>query len=176
MNVLIVEDEIRVADGLIRQLRSIEPGLEIMDVISTVKETVEFLKGNTPDLIFMDIHLTDGRSFEIIRRTQLKVPVIFVTAGDRNLTRMFKKKGIHFLLKPVDMNELQSVLQKYKNSKDPMTDFSVDPGILDPRVTYENASQWEEKARKLSGLFIENFEQFTDNEEGRALVAAGPQL
>ena len=52
----------------------------------------------------------------------------------------------------------------------------MDPGILDPRDTYEDPSQWEEKARKLAGLFIENFKQFTDNEEGRALVAAGPHL
>jgi phosphoenolpyruvate carboxykinase (ATP) len=64
----------------------------------------------------------------------------------------------------------------YFNLEVPTELHDVDPGILDPRDTYEDASQWEEKARKLSGLFIENFKQFTDNEEGRALIAAGPQL
>jgi phosphoenolpyruvate carboxykinase (ATP) len=52
----------------------------------------------------------------------------------------------------------------------------VDPGILDTRDTYEDPSEWDRKAKDLSERFIKNFEQFTDNEEGRALVAAGPQL
>ena len=64
----------------------------------------------------------------------------------------------------------------YFNLEVPTSLHGVDPGILDPRDTYESPSEWEKKAKKLSGLFIENFEQFTDNEEGRALVAAGPQL
>ena len=52
----------------------------------------------------------------------------------------------------------------------------VDTGILDPRDTYANASEWEEKAKDLGGRFIKNFVKYTDNEEGKALVAAGPQV
>ena len=52
----------------------------------------------------------------------------------------------------------------------------VDPAILDPRDTYADASEWNKKANELAELFIKNFEQYTDNEEGKALIAAGPEL
>jgi phosphoenolpyruvate carboxykinase (ATP) len=52
----------------------------------------------------------------------------------------------------------------------------VDTGILDPRNTYEDSTEWDRKAKELAGLFIKNFEQYTDNDEGKALVAAGPQM
>ena len=74
------------------------------------------------------------------------------------------------------MDKAQTKTIPYFNLEIPTELHDVDPGILDPRDTYEKAADWEEKAKKLSALFIENFEQFTDNEEGRALVAAGPQL
>lgn len=74
------------------------------------------------------------------------------------------------------IDKAPSKMIPYFNLEIPTELHDVDTGILDPRDTYEDPSQWEEKARKLAGLFIENFKQFTDNEEGRALVAAGPQL
>ena len=74
------------------------------------------------------------------------------------------------------MDKAPTKLIPYFNLEVPTELPGVDTGILDPRDTYEKAAEWEEKAKKLSALFIENFEQFTDNEEGRALVAAGPQL
>jgi len=64
----------------------------------------------------------------------------------------------------------------YFNLEVPTELHDVDPGILDPRDTYEDAAEWDRKAKKLAELFIDNFKQFTDNEEGRALVAAGPRL
>ena len=64
----------------------------------------------------------------------------------------------------------------YFNLEVPTELHDVDPGILDPRDTYEDPSEWDRKAQDLSERFIKNFEQFTDNEEGKALVAAGPQL
>jgi phosphoenolpyruvate carboxykinase (ATP) len=74
------------------------------------------------------------------------------------------------------MDKAPTKLIPYFNLEVPTELHDVDPGILDPRDTYEDPAEWDERARKLSKLFIENFEQFTDNEEGRALVAAGPQL
>ena len=74
------------------------------------------------------------------------------------------------------MDKAPTKMIPFFNLEVPTSLHGVDPGILDPRDTYESTSEWEGKARKLSRLFIENFEQFTDNEEGRALVAAGPQL
>lgn len=74
------------------------------------------------------------------------------------------------------MDEAPTKMIPYFNLEVPTELHNVDPGILDPRDTYADAVEWDEKARKLSRLFIDNFEQFTDNEDGRALVAAGPQL
>ncbi len=64
----------------------------------------------------------------------------------------------------------------YFNLEAPFELPGVDPEILDPRDTYEDVAEWDRKAKELAQLFITNFDQFTDNEEGRALVAAGPQL
>lgn len=74
------------------------------------------------------------------------------------------------------MDHAPTKMIPYFNLEVPTGLHDVDPGILDPRDTYADPSEWDKKARKLSKLFIDNFEQFTDNEEGRALVAAGPQL
>ncbi len=62
------------------------------------------------------------------------------------------------------------------NLEVPLALHDVDPAILDPRDTYSDASEWDKKANELAELFIKNFAQYTDNEEGKALVAAGPQL
>jgi phosphoenolpyruvate carboxykinase (ATP) len=64
----------------------------------------------------------------------------------------------------------------YFNLEVPTELHDVDPEILDPRDTYQDPSEWDQKARDLSERFMKNFEQFTDNEEGKALVAAGPRL
>jgi len=80
MNVLIVEDEIYAAQGLEKMLRTIEPGLNVLRVIGSVEETIEYLLENpTIDLIFMDIQLSDGISFEIFSETKVEYPVIFTT-------------------------------------------------------------------------------------------------
>lgn len=62
------------------------------------------------------------------------------------------------------------------NLEVPTSLHDVNPKILDPRDTYSDPAEWEKKARELASLFIKNFEQYTDNEEGKSLVAAGPQL
>ncbi|MBQ1276159.1 MAG: phosphoenolpyruvate carboxykinase (ATP), partial [Flavobacteriales bacterium] len=78
---------------------------------------------------------------------------------------------------------LDGSIDKAETKVIPMFDFKVptalpgvDPAILDPRDTYADASVWEEKAKDLAGRFIKNFDKYTDNAEGKALVAAGPQL
>ncbi len=74
------------------------------------------------------------------------------------------------------MDHAPTKMIPYFNLEVPTELHDVDSGILDPRDTYGDAAEWDQKAKKLSKLFIANFEQFTDNEEGKALVAAGPQL
>ena len=74
----------------------------------------------------------------------------------------------------IDQAEFQTI--PYFNFSVPVTLPGVDPGILDPRETYENPKIWDEKAIKLAKLFVENFESYADNEQGQALLSGGPQL
>lgn len=115
MNVLIVEDEIYAAQGLEKMLRSIEPGLNVLKVIGSVEETIEYLSDNPAiDLIFMDIQLSDGISFEIFSETKVEYPVIFTTSYDEYAIKAFQVNSVDYLLKPVEKAALQKSIDKYK--------------------------------------------------------------
>ena len=115
MNVLIVEDEIYAAQGLEKMLRSIEPGLNVLKVIGSVDETIEYLSDNPAiDLIFMDIQLSDGISFEIFSEIKVEYPVIFTTSYDEYAIKAFQVNSVDYLLKPVEKAALQKSIDKYK--------------------------------------------------------------
>lgn len=111
--VLIVEDEHLAAQKLIRQLKNIDPELEIAGVIDSVDEAIKWLKNNASDLIFLDIHLGDDSSFKIFERIEVKTPIIFTTAYDQYAIQAFKLNSIDYLLKPINKKELQDALEKY---------------------------------------------------------------
>ena len=91
------------------------PGVEVLDCIDSVSKSVEWIKGHpSPDLIFMDIQLADGTSFQIFDHCAVKSPVIFTTAYDEYALRAFKVNSIDYILKPVDEEELKSALKKYR--------------------------------------------------------------
>jgi two-component system, LytTR family, response regulator len=116
MKVLIVEDEKLSADRLAQMVRRIEPGVEILAQIDSVKKTVEWLTARqAPDLLFLDIQLADGLSFEIFERVEVKVPIIFTTAYDEYAIKAFKVNSVDYLLKPIDEEELQAALKKFNN-------------------------------------------------------------
>ena len=115
MKAIIIEDEKLVQDQLKNALHAIDPSIEINKVISSVKDGVEILSVNQEaDVIFSDIQLSDGLSFEIFSATKLKIPVIFITGFDSFLTNAFEYNGIDYLLKPIDKSDLQKALFKYK--------------------------------------------------------------
>jgi two-component system response regulator LytT len=115
MNILIVEDEEPAALRLKKLLNEAEPEAKILDVLVSVKSTVQWLKSNPhPDLILMDINLADGLSFEIFSKMEMDVPVIFITAFDEYALRAFKVNSIEYLLKPVKREELITAINKYK--------------------------------------------------------------
>ncbi len=91
------------------------PNANILARIDTVKKAVEWLKLNSPQLIFMDIQLADGLSFHIFEQVKVESPVIFTTAYDEYALRAFKVNSIDYILKPVDKEELNAALQKLKN-------------------------------------------------------------
>jgi DNA-binding LytR/AlgR family response regulator len=115
MKVLIIEDEPQAAHRLEALIKSIEPGVEVLDKIDTVKRAVLWIQENArPDLIFMDIQLADGISFQIFEQCEIKSPVIFVTAYDAYALKAFKVNSIDYILKPIDKDELQVAVTKFK--------------------------------------------------------------
>lgn len=116
MNALIVEDEVRAADKLKRMLRKLLPDAFFHGPLESVEETVAWLKSNPkPDLIFMDIHLADGHSFEIFEKIKVVTPIIFTTAYDDYAIKAFKVNSIDYLLKPIDREALKVAIEKFKS-------------------------------------------------------------
>lgn len=115
MKILIVEDEELAVKKLQKTLLGIDRMAEVVGVTDSIQGTVDFLKSNpAPDLILMDIELSDGQSFEIFNLIQVKGPVIFITSYDEYTLKAFKVNSVDYLLKPVQKEELQAALDKYK--------------------------------------------------------------
>lgn len=116
MRVLIVEDETAAYENLTDALYAIEPGIDIAGNTESVEQTVEWLRANPPaDLIFMDIHLSDGSAFALFDRVTIETPVVFTTAYDQYAIDAFKVNSIDYLLKPVKTEDLQRALNKYRH-------------------------------------------------------------
>lgn len=114
MKVLIIEDEVSAANRLKRHLQNIDSTIAILNVIESVEDAIEWLGNNDePDLIFMDIQLSDGLSFDIFDEIKIQCPVIFTTAYNEYALKAFKVNSVDYLLKPVDPKELKSSLDKY---------------------------------------------------------------
>jgi len=115
MKVLVVEDEKSAAKRLITLLGEIDPSIKVLQVIDTVKNTVQWFKDNEPpDLLFLDIQLADGLGFEIFEKTDVRCPVIFATAYDQYALKAFEVFSIDYLLKPIDSDKLNKALEKYE--------------------------------------------------------------
>jgi DNA-binding LytR/AlgR family response regulator len=116
MKILIIEDEIPALENLKACIESIGNNIEIAGTAGSVAQTLNWLHNNAmPDLILMDIQLSDGISFHIFKEDNIKCPVIFITAYDKYMVDAFEYNCIDYLLKPVDTNRLASALNKYKN-------------------------------------------------------------
>lgn len=115
MRILIIEDELPAAERLKKLIAEVETNCEILGILPSVKSSVKWLRENpSPDLIFMDIHLSDGHSFEIFQEIAVVCPVIFSTAYDQYALEAFKVNSIDYLLKPVKKEELIRSFEKYK--------------------------------------------------------------
>ena len=113
MNVIIIEDEKPSARRLSRLLANL--GVEVSVLLHSVEESINWFKNNEhPDLIFLDIQLSDGLSFEIFDAVEVKSAIIFTTAFDEYALQAFKLNSIDYLLKPIDEEELESAVKKYQ--------------------------------------------------------------
>jgi DNA-binding LytR/AlgR family response regulator len=116
MNVIIVEDEIPAATRLSKLVKAIDTDITILEKIDSVETAIKyFSKNHEADLIFMDIQLADGISFDIFNAISISTPVIFTTAFDQYTLKAFKLNSVDYLLKPIDEKELQQAIQKYKD-------------------------------------------------------------
>lgn len=118
MQVLIVEDEPLAVKKLERLLAEVAFDLKVVGTTGSIRATVEWLENNpAPDLIFLDIELSDGQSFEIFNQTKVKSPVIFVTSYDEFALQAFKVNSVDYLLKPVQKEDLDNAITKYRDIK-----------------------------------------------------------
>lgn len=134
MKVLIVEDETAAYESMVDILHEIDVNIEIIGNTESVSQTINWLRINqVPDLIFMDIHLSDGSAFLIFEYIEVAVPIIFTTAYDEYAIKAFKVNSIDYLLKPIKTDELQRALTKfYKLSQNEIVTYlSKIPGLAD---------------------------------------------
>jgi len=114
MKVLIIEDELQAAERLESLVRQLSPESTVVAKLDSIKRSIEFFKnGRSVDLIFMDIQLADGLSFEIFEKVEIKSPIIFTTAYNEYALKAFKVNSIDYILKPVDKEELSAAFKKY---------------------------------------------------------------
>jgi two-component system response regulator LytT len=126
-NILIIEDEKPNADRLKRLISIVKPDANILGVVESVCESVDWLQTNEcPDLIMMDVRLPDGLSFEIFEKIKPKCPVIFTTAYDEYAVRAFKVNSVDYLLKPVEQEELQHAFQLAEERQQNNTTVSLE--------------------------------------------------
>jgi DNA-binding LytR/AlgR family response regulator len=114
MKVLIIEDEPLAAERLGNLVRELHAEIQLVATLDSVQRSVVWLSQNTVDLIFMDIQLADGLSFEIFEKIEIKTPVIFTTAYNEYALKAFKVNSIDYILKPIDKEELTAAYKKYQ--------------------------------------------------------------
>jgi len=140
MNVLIIEDEKLAARKLERML-SVE-NLNIVDKLTSVTSSIEWFKTNEhPDLIFLDIQLSDGLSFEIFENIEVHSHIIFTTAFDEYALKAFKLNSIDYLLKPIDEDELHSAINKFRQYKNNNTSNINSSQLEQIKILLNNTQQ-----------------------------------
>ncbi len=116
MKVLIIEDEQRTALNLQAILSDLDPGIEVLGIVDSVEGAIHYFQTHpSPELIFMDIQLADGQSFEIFQEVRIECPVVFCTAFDEYALQAFQVNGVDYILKPFDRESVGRALSKVKN-------------------------------------------------------------
>ncbi len=139
MKILIIEDEQWVAEELAETLKEINSNIEILGILNSVEESIRFFNTQPDiDLIFSDIQLGDGLSFEIFQNKIIYTPVIFCTAYNEFMLQAFRANGIDYILKPFSKKTLSEALLKYASMRKAFTkDLQIDYKNLMQKVTLE---------------------------------------
>jgi two-component system LytT family response regulator len=151
MHVLIIEDEAPAARRLEQLIRQYDSTVSVSGVLESVGAAVRWLSSHpAPDLIFMDIQLADGISFDIFRQTEVKTPVIFTTAYDEYALQAFKVNSIDYLLKPIEQETLNESMRKYYQLKEQF--IQPEPALLRDLMQSLQGGQKAYKSRFLVKL------------------------
>jgi DNA-binding LytR/AlgR family response regulator len=184
MKVAIIEDEVPARQQLISFLKKLRDDIEVVNESASVKEAVAFLqRAPVVDLLFMDIQLNDGLSFDIFKKVSVSHPVIFTTAFDQYMLDAFRENGIDYLLKPLKKADLQQAFVKLEKLK---SHFSSD--IVDAlRSAQEGQGGWKKRFVAKKGVsfksvpvdeiqyfFSEHKVSFLVNKEGEKLILDKP--
>jgi DNA-binding LytR/AlgR family response regulator len=137
MDIVIIEDEELAARRLEGMIRSFDPGIKILAKLESIEEAVNWFRAHPePDLIFLDIHLEDGLSFQIFDKVPVRSPIIFTTAFDEYAIKAFKLKSIDYLLKPITQEDLNTAIIKYKDWN------ASSKSVIDVGALFELISNW----------------------------------
>lgn len=138
LNILIIEDELPAVKRLTKLIAEINPNHQIIGQLDEVRTAVQWLESHpAPDLIFMDIQLADGYSFEVFEQVDIKSPVIFITAFDNYAIDAFRVNGLDYLLKPIKKELLVKSFERFEASKTPKNiDLNALTQLLNPNKTH----------------------------------------
>lgn len=143
MKVLIIEDEAAAARRLTKLVMEIDPGIQVVGQLDSIEGTLQWLeKHDLPELIFLDIHLADGSSFEIFQHKKVESPIIFTTAFDEYALQAFKLNAVDYLLKPIKRQELEAAITKFQKWQDK------------PQVDYQQLAEAMQKTQGLRRFLI----------------------
>lgn len=117
IKIVIVEDEIPASELLKKYIVSLDENHHVIKTLYDKNSAIDYLKHNMPDLLFMDINLTDGNSLDIFKSVEIKCPVVFITAYDNYWQEAFELNSIDYILKPISIERIKICLDKYKNLK-----------------------------------------------------------
>lgn len=169
MNIIIIEDEKPAARLLQRKVEKLD--LQVNTMLHSVEESITWFQNNAhPDLIFLDIQLSDGLSFEIFEQIDIKSAVIFTTAYDEYALRAFKLNSIDYLLKPIDEDELEVAINKFKvrtQAQNFSLDFEAIKRMLVNPVEKEYKKRFSVKiGQQLKVISIDEVECFYSENKG----------
>lgn len=160
MKVLIIEDEKPAAQRITKLVQALDPAIEIIDVIDSVDDAITWFSNfPTPDVVFMDIQLADGLSFDIFSGTKVDCPVIFTTAYDEYALEAFKVNSIDYLLKPIDPKDLDRAWQKFKALNGEINNDIL--GLLESFKSQSSQKEYKERFLVKKG---DGFKYLTTNE------------
>ncbi len=166
MRILIIEDEKPAASRLSKLLQGHFQDAELIGNLDTVSRAIRWFGENLPpDLIFCDIQLADGISFEIFEQVKINSPIIFTTAFDQYAIRAFQVNAIDYLLKPIDPKELERAVEKFKSrSIQPSLDLNLLKTLIQPQTKSFKSRFLVRFGEKIQSVSIEEIAFFFSEE------------